>query len=605
MTIGRIAHSHHWDIERLADLNQAIGAAAFMPYRWTINEAKLAALLRCADVAHIDHRRAPSLLYSITRPDTVSDAHWRFQNKINKPAVEKDKLTYTSGSPFGLEEAEAWWLCYDTIVLVNSEIVRSNGLMQDIGIANGFAIRRVAGAESPRLLSKLVGTAGLAPVNAEIKVTDPVSLASTLGGKNLYGDDPIAPVRELLQNAVDAVRARRAYQSRSAGWGSVRIQIVPDLTETDTLWLMVDDDGIGMSERVLTGPLLDFGRSFWTSSTLREEFPGLASRVSPIGKFGIGFFSVFVLGDHVKVISRRFDAGAADTKVLQFFSIDRRPIVRSAASDELPVDYSTRIAIKLTHPAFSHDKKSTHQRGPSFADRIRHLVCAVDVRIEFLDSIAGTSFVHEPEWTATSSEVFLDELLAFLPAKDRRDLVERHKHQLTLLRADDGTVTGRAAIYIDTPSPSPPGISYGDASAGFVSVGGFVGGAATVAYPALRGRRTRYGYAPGALPVKYVGVLVGTTEDISRTQFKHNVSESALKAWSSSQADLIDQQKLSKFLLMNTCYDILSLDGNPGTLPFCYHKRNFITFSRFISLISSANRVVLPISQSYDNTKSH
>ena len=91
------------------------------------------------------------------------------------------------------------------------------------------------------------------------------------------------------------------------------------LSEGDQVWLVVEDNGIGMSEQVLTGPLLDFGTSFWRSSLAMEEFPGLmAAGMHAIGRFGIGFFSVFMLGPVVRVYSRRCDKGQDTGRLLEF-----------------------------------------------------------------------------------------------------------------------------------------------------------------------------------------------------------------------------------------------------------------------------------------------
>jgi hypothetical protein len=57
-TIGRIASSHHWNIEKVVQqLRNSVGAAADLPQDWKVDEIKVACLLRCADAAHIDHRR--------------------------------------------------------------------------------------------------------------------------------------------------------------------------------------------------------------------------------------------------------------------------------------------------------------------------------------------------------------------------------------------------------------------------------------------------------------------------------------------------------------------------------------------------------------------
>lgn len=59
LSIGRIAHSHHWNgLDLIERLNSAVGSAPGFPAEWSIDEVKIACLLRCADAAHIDPPRA-------------------------------------------------------------------------------------------------------------------------------------------------------------------------------------------------------------------------------------------------------------------------------------------------------------------------------------------------------------------------------------------------------------------------------------------------------------------------------------------------------------------------------------------------------------------
>ena len=93
-TIGRIAHSHHWNIERVVQqLRNSVGAATDLPQEWKVDEIKVACLLRCADAAHIDHRRAPSMLYALLNPKEPASVHWNFQNKLNKPTISSGVIT--------------------------------------------------------------------------------------------------------------------------------------------------------------------------------------------------------------------------------------------------------------------------------------------------------------------------------------------------------------------------------------------------------------------------------------------------------------------------------------------------------------------------------
>ena len=81
--IGRVAHSHWWPVTELARKCRHVrGAPGGFPNSWTIDELKVAALLRTADAGHLDERRAPGFLMAIRKPPPDSAAHWSFQGKL-------------------------------------------------------------------------------------------------------------------------------------------------------------------------------------------------------------------------------------------------------------------------------------------------------------------------------------------------------------------------------------------------------------------------------------------------------------------------------------------------------------------------------------------
>jgi hypothetical protein len=331
--LGRIAHSHWCPVSRLAsEFGTVVGALPDCPGDWTLDPLKIAILLRTADAAHLDARRAPGFLRALRRPEGVSEAHWLFQEHLLKPRVEDDRLVYTTARPFTADEADAWWLCEETLRMVDSELHQVDALLADLRRLR-LRARGVAGVESPRRLRDYVKVSGWTPVDARIHVSNVASLARRLGGENLYGSDPHVPLRELIQNASDAVRARRLLEDRPDNWGRVTVRLGRD---DGGPWAEVEDTGIGMSEAVLSGPLLDFGTTYWGSALMREEHEGLwAKGFEPTGRFGIGFFSVFMWGHRVRVTTRQYQDAQRDTRVLEFRTgLETRPLLRPARHEE-------------------------------------------------------------------------------------------------------------------------------------------------------------------------------------------------------------------------------------------------------------------------------
>jgi hypothetical protein len=86
---------------------------------------------------------------------------------------------------------------------------------------------------------------------------------------------------------------------------------------------------------------------------LRDEWSGLArSKFAPVGKFGIGFFSIFMLGDQVCVTTRRSESRGETEGLHWELRFDKGLISRPTLMEPSPADKlrrpGTRVAVKFS-----------------------------------------------------------------------------------------------------------------------------------------------------------------------------------------------------------------------------------------------------------------
>jgi hypothetical protein len=555
--IGRLAYSHWWSIERLEhEFRTVVGSAAAFPPDWTIDLLKLGAILRVTDYAHIDERRAPSFIWAFRKPVGLSDIHWQYQNKLKRPYIQSDRLVYTAKSDFNVEEASAWWMCFDTLRAIDSELKNVDALLADNGKAR-LRARAVSQIEEPSRLTSLIKTVGWKPVDATIRVSAVADLVRSLGGKALYGDQTLPPLRELVQNAADAIRARRLIDNRHSEWGEIRVTTGHDASGS---WCQVEDNGIGMSERVLSGPFLDFGSSFWGSQLMHEELPGLDGKgFQAIGRYGIGFFSVFMWGDSVDVFTRRYDKAIADTLVLSFKrGLKERPLLRIANSSECLAEGGTKVKVRITDEA-TNDALGlpSHIKGRlSLVETCTYIAPCMDVTIKVTE-------MNGPTETAITANDWLKVNDAELI---RRIRLNTHGHlnyrsappRLQLIEGCSGRCFGRAAI-----CPS--------SESAIVTVGG-------LRACSLDG---------------IVGVLVGSPTRAARDVAIPSIPFPMLQSWATSEAKRSSKETLARKEEDHMARIVNRLGGEPVGLAIAKSNKGWLSPEQLMEHATTTNEVVL------------
>jgi len=322
------------------------------------------ALLRVADYLQIDRQRAPAVLLQLRNPQSpVSLAEWSKHRAVQTISPADDPrgkmVTVSQDIPLKL-----YLQLRELLDGVQNEMDHSTAVLDeaygartDLGLDKiGLATRRVyCNLNSPAFRDRLP----YVPERTGFE-TDPNLL--TLLVEPLYGEHPEVGVRELIQNAVDAVRELQAWcKARDTSVDSLELaaqecDVLVDFVERDDgAWLCrVTDRGIGMTSDTIRGYLLRGGASFRQSADWTSEFADDEGkpRVLRAGRFGIGVFATFLLGTKFRVSTRHvgenepgyFVEADADGQLIE---IQRRDDLPIGTTVEVELSDATVASFKL------------------------------------------------------------------------------------------------------------------------------------------------------------------------------------------------------------------------------------------------------------------
>jgi len=331
----------------------------------------LMTILRVADYLQIEAERAPSEYLKVRRlRSPLSQREWNvhcaikdIQHCHDDPealfivAMPDDVKTYLRVTDLlnGLqEEIDSCWAVLGEVY----------GRYEEL-IPLGLTLRRIH--------SNLDDTAEFAkrvpyiPCKAGFEAANPDLLKLLI--KPLYGNDPSIGIRELIQNAVDAVRELRAYQQQqelgdidlTPQNGDVVVSL--DKETDDHWWITVSDRGIGMTPEIIRNYFLKAGASYRRSDAWRKQFEDEmgTSRVLRSGRFGVGALAAFLIGPELHVSTRHVEAAmdegikfvsTVDTESIEFLHC-RRPV---GTTIKVRLNREAVNELINKHPSFSWNK---------------------------------------------------------------------------------------------------------------------------------------------------------------------------------------------------------------------------------------------------------
>ena len=262
-------------------------------------------------------------------------------------------------------------------------------------------------------------------------------------------------LRELISNASDALDKLRYLTLTNDDFKSLNFdpKVSMEFVDGDNPTLTITDTGIGMSKKELENNLGTIARS-GTKNFLSKMSGDAQKDAQLIGQFGVGFYSSFMVADHVDVVSRKAgnkeawkwsSDGKSGFEIVKDVKKDNGTVITLYLNDEgkefanrwqienLVKKYSDHIdfPIFLTYPDIEYDDEGKEKSRSSKTDQINNAKAfwtrsPKEIKKkeykEFYKSLSNT--MDDPfEWIHYRAEGSLEyTILFFIPSKASPDI---------------------------------------------------------------------------------------------------------------------------------------------------------------------------------------
>lgn len=280
----------------------------------------LALVLRIADVLDLDPERTPEVVLRQRNVSPKSLIYWRKDQGVTISKQKKQYHLFASPKTALIHKAVK-----DTVYQIDEELRLCSTVALEKPLKN-FPGSSIDLPHKWTILPSLQHT--ITPYNDRYEFIDgnfrpdTKKLLKLLAGIELYGDK-LAAVRELIQNAADAVRERIARHRIEDSTSSSSHDLLSQLysitltleQQDDTFWLVCDDLGAGMNKQIINNHLLVSGSSCRTDLLhLADSCKQAGFNLERTAKFGIGVLSYFMVADQITINTQRCqEAGDSET----------------------------------------------------------------------------------------------------------------------------------------------------------------------------------------------------------------------------------------------------------------------------------------------------
>jgi molecular chaperone HtpG len=265
-------------------------------------------------------------------------------------------------------------------------------------------------------------------------------------------------LRELISNASDAIDKRK-FQALTNPQLSTDYQIKIESNENESI-LKISDNGIGMNKDELSDNLGTIARSGTKDflEQLKEQNKDNKNNPELIGKFGVGFYSAFMVAKKIEVISRKIESENAykwSSKGEGGFEI----------TEHDKSDIGTEIILYISEENKEYlEEHNIKKIIKKYSDFVEHPILMDTTKDEYPKKEDGTTDyeatpakITEEEklnsqkaiWIKNSSEISEEEYTEFY-----KHLSHDYNNPLkTIHYSAEGTIEFKALLYIPSKSP--------------------------------------------------------------------------------------------------------------------------------------------------------
>lgn len=357
--IGLTARSHGTSLRVCKDYLDLSGHHAKTPRPKGTAVLYPMALLRVADYLQMDSVRAPAVLLTLRQPPShISVMEWNKHGAVESIADGSDRRAKMVEVKAGISlpvylELEKLLKGLQREIDHSSAVLdETYGTLTHLGLHQlGLSIRRVRSSlDEPAFNARLPYVPKATGFSADPNIL-------TLLVEPLYGKYPGVGIRELMQNAVDAVCERKAWHEKhgtplstevkNERW-DVLIEYIKR-PEDGSWFVRVTDKGLGMTSDTLEKFFLRAGASYRRSPEWAKEFVDDQGkpRVARAGRFGVGAFAVFLLGKSFKLFTRHISAEPSAGYSIE--ASENSQLIELQREGALPV--GTKIETELSEEA--------------------------------------------------------------------------------------------------------------------------------------------------------------------------------------------------------------------------------------------------------------